>query len=108
MATKKAEPNTIEIDGETLETITVTHAGTDYVIRELTVKENDTIEDASRKADGTFDGRLNLRMCLAAALVSPQVSVDSMDKWGGKKYVVLSRGFNKVNTVADEAGVPNG
>lgn len=102
MATKKVESNSIEIDGETYETTSVDYRGAEYVLRELSVTENDDIETAATDKDGKFNGRLNLRLSLATSIVSPPTTADQIGKWGGKKYVLMSRAFNKLNTISDE------
>lgn len=97
--------NTVVIDGEEYETIDVASGGKTYTLRELSVKENDDIETASTDDKGVFNGRLNLRLCLAQSIVSPPTTVDSIEKWPGRRYLLLSRAFNKVNSLpADDAG----
>lgn len=104
MAGKKA-PTFVTIDGEDYETIEVASGGKTWVLRELSVKENDDIEDASTDEKGKFNGRLNLRMCLATSIVSPATTIDQIGKWPGKRYLALSRAFNQVNSLPpDEAG----
>lgn len=106
MADKKPVPTYITIDGEEYETVEVTVRDKTYTLRELSVKENDDIEDASTNPDKTFNGRLNLRLCLAKSIVSPPTTVDDMEKWSGKKYLILSRAFNRLNAVVDESVTP--
>jgi len=50
-----------------------------FTVRELTVKENDQVFEASKQADGTTDDRANLRMALVAALVKPSISIDDYE-----------------------------
>ncbi len=99
--TEPAEPETtyVEIDGEQFETKSVEHGGKTYVVRELGVQEGDDISDAATDQDGKFNERLNLRLCLSKAIVSPPTTVDDIGKWPGKRYVVVSRVFNALNTV---------
>lgn len=96
----------VTIDGEEYETVEVPFRDKTYTLRELSVKENDEIEDASTNPDKTFNGRLNLRLCLSKSIMSPPTGIDDMEKWSGKKYLVLSRAFNKLNSVADESVSP--
>ena len=104
MAEKKvAAPTYVTIDGEEYETTEVAAGSKTYVLRELSVKENDDIEDASQNPDKTFNGRLNLRLCLAASIVSPKTTVDDIGKWPGKCYLTLSRAFNRVNSLSEGA-----
>ena len=105
MAEKKATaPTYVTIDGEEYETTEVTAGSKTYTLRELSVKENDDIEDASQNPDKTFNGRLNLRLCLSASIVSPKTTVDDIGKWPGKRYLILSRAFNSVNSLSEGAG----
>ena len=104
MAEKKAKEKTyIIIDGEEYETTTVEYGNTLYTLRELSVQENDDIEAASTDAGGTFNGKLNLRLCLSKSIVSPETDVDRIAKWPGKKYLTLSRAFNAINSLPEDA-----
>jgi hypothetical protein len=98
-----AKPNTVTIDGEEYETLTVEYKGKKYVLRELNVDENDEIETASTDAKGTFNGKLNLRLCLVKSIVSPPTGMDDLGKWSGKKYLTMSRAFNKLNALQEDA-----
>lgn len=95
--------NTIEIDGEVYDTEPVVYKGTRYVLRELGVDEDDNLAEASTDKDGKFNGRLHLRMSLAAAIIEPKTSIDDIGKWPGKKYVALSRAFNRLNTIPEDS-----
>lgn len=105
--TAPPEPTYVEIDGQKLETTTVMDRGQEFVIRELTVEENDLNEDASVEKDPktdkeTFNARLHLRLSLATAIVSPKVDVDDIAKWPGRRYVIISRAYNRLNLVGSE------
>lgn len=104
MTEKKAKPKTyITIDGEEYETTEVSYGSQTYTLRELSVEENDEIEEASTEADGKFNGKLNLRMCLAKSILSPETPIDKIAKWPGKKYLTLSRAFNAINSLPENA-----
>src|SRR5678816_1065161 len=98
-----AKPNTITIDGEELETVTVDYKGKKFVLRELNVDESDEIEALATDKDGKFNGNLNLRLCLAKSITSPSVTMDELGKWSGKKYLTMSRAFNKLNALQEDA-----
>lgn len=103
MADKKAsEPTYIEIDGEQLETADVEFRGTTYTLRELTVGEGKKIDTACTKEDGTYDGTLSLTLSLAQSIVSPKTDADDFEKWGAKKYLIMSRAYNKLNSLQAE------
>jgi len=76
--------------------------GTTYSVRELTVDESDSIDEAAKNPDGTYNGRLSTRLAIAAA-TEPPISVDEIGKLGQTKYTALIRAFNKMNTLP----VPN-
>ena len=82
-----------------LDTKTVTYKGVEYTIRELTIDENDAIDDAGKDAKGATNDRLVSRLSLSKAIVDPMTSVDDIGKWGGKKYLTILRAFNEVNTL---------
>jgi hypothetical protein len=106
MTEKKApEPKKtfVTIDGEEYETVEVPYGGKTYTIRELSVDENDDIETAATDKDNVLNGRLNLRMSLMKAIVSPPTGMDDIGKWGGRKYLVMSRAFNKINSLQEDA-----
>lgn len=106
MAEKKAAKNAVTINGEDYETADVPYGDKVYTMRELSVKENRTIEKASMNEAKEFDGQMNLQLCIAQSIVSPPTTFDEIENWGGKKYLVLSRAFNKLNSLQDEP-VPN-
>jgi hypothetical protein len=100
--TQKLGPGTIEIEGERYATETFEYDGTRYTVRELSADEGDEIYDASKDAKGEFNGRLNTRMLLSKGLVEPVTTIDGIGKFGSRKYSMVLRNWNKVNTL-DEA-----
>lgn len=100
MTDKKTQFTTI--DGEEYETISVAYRDKLYTLRELSVKENRDIDKAATDKDGVFNGQLNLILSLATSIVSPTTSADDIEKWGGKKYLTLSRAYNKLNSLPEE------
>jgi hypothetical protein len=101
MADKKTGPKFVTIDGEDYETVDVMYHDKNYTLRELSVHENDEIDDASKNEDGTYNGRLNLRLALAKSIVDPPTGIDAIEKWGGKKYLTLSRAYNTINSLPE-------
>lgn len=112
----KTGRGTIIIDGEELETDSAEYGGKTYVIRELTVAESDEVDDAGEGQKPLVAQRLFMRMALEKSIVSvsngtgdePRPSLADISKWGGKKYVTLSRVFNRLNTVAEANPTPPG
>ena len=92
MTTKKVGPErkTVTINGEEYEAADVDYGGKTYTLRELSVKENDEIEDASTDKDGKFNGRLHLRLCLTHSIVSPATNSDDIEKWPAVSYTHLT------------------
>jgi len=97
------EPTYITIDGEEFETATVVDRNKTYVIREISVEENQTIEKAATGKDGKYDFHLSMVLSLAQGIVSPPTSPDDIGKWPGRRYVLVSRAFNRLNTVGPES-----
>ena len=102
MADKKApEPTYIEIDGEQLETAEVEFRGTTYTMRELTVGENEEVDKGAKTPDGTYDGNLLMKLAITKSIISPPTDADDLQKWGGKKYLVISRLYNRLNSLPE-------
>ena len=105
MAKSPDGPKFVTIGDERFETAEVVSGGKTYTLRELSVQEQDDIEDATKNPDGSFNGRLNMRLALQKGIISPPITADDVQKWPSKRYVVLSRAFNKLNVVPeDESG----
>jgi hypothetical protein len=103
VAEKKAPKTYVTIDGEEYETADVVYGDKVYTLRELSVDEQDEIEDSATDKEKVLNGRLNLRLSLQKAIVSPPTGVDDIGKWGGKKYLIMSRAFNKLNSLQPDA-----
>lgn len=101
MAKSPDGPKYVTVNGEQYETDTFTHGGVTYTMRELSVKEQDDAEDASKQPDGSSSARLGMRLSLQMSLVEPSVSVEAMEKWPGKRYLLAARCFNKLNYLTD-------
>lgn len=80
--------------------------GTTYRLREITVEESDAAWDASQNPDKTWNARLNHRMQLAASIVTPPTTVDSIAKWSRKKLAFITQEFDALNDLppADTEG----
>lgn len=103
--TAKAAPVTgVDENGLAWEDVGV--FGTTYRVREITVEESDTAFDAAQNPNGTFNARLNQRMQLSAAIVSPATTVDDMAKWTTKKLITIIDAFDRLNSLppADSEG----
>lgn len=94
-------PGTVDIDGETLHTSTVDIDGVLHTIRELTIDEGDAIGEQSTQPDKSINFRLQNRLTLAKALVTPVVSADQVGKWGARRYAIILREFNNLNSIPE-------
>ena len=103
--TTKAKP-TSGVDDNGLRWEDVPYGDTTYRLREITVDESDAAFDAAQNPDKTFNARLNQRMLLVSSIMSPATALDDIGKWGGLKYLVLLRAFDRLNTLppADAEG----
>lgn len=101
MAKSPDGPKTVTVDGEEFETALFTSGGKSYILRELSVEEQDEIEDAARKPDGTSDVRLGMRLSLHKSIVSPPTEIDAIRKWPTKRYTLAARTFNNLNYLLD-------
>lgn len=110
MTAKKNGRGTTVIDGESYATETFEFDGTMFTLRELSVDEGDDIWEASQEpidAKDTSKGlklntRLNTRLLISKALLTPQITVDQVGKWGGRKYTAVLRHFNSLNSIDEE------
>lgn len=83
--------------------------GTVYRVREITVDDDDLAFDAAENPDGqTMNARLQSRMLLAAAIVSPPTTVDEMGKWSLIKLRILTFVFNRLNSLPPADAEGNG
>ena len=105
MAEKKTEPEPtyVTVNGEELETTDIEFRGQKYTLRELTVEENEEIDEGAKQKDGTYNGTLLLKLAIVKSIVAPSTTMDDLQKWGGKKYLVLSRAYNKLNSLPQDA-----
>lgn len=81
--------------------------GTTYRVREITVEDDDAAYDAAENPDGeTINARLQTRMQLQSAIMSPPTTVDDMVRWPRIKMRILLFVFNRLNTLppADAEG----
>lgn len=78
-----------------------------YRVREILVEEGDTAYDASQNPDGqTMNARLDQRLRLSAAIVTPVTSVDEIGKLGSIRLAALLRSYARLNILpaADDQG----
>lgn len=92
-------PGSMDVDGEMLGTFTFEMDGTRHTVRELTVDEGDDAWEAAKGPDGKVNDRLNTRMLLSKAMVSPTTSAEAIGKFGNRKYQMVLREFNKLNSL---------
>lgn len=80
--------------------------GTVYQVREITVDEEDTAQDAADNGDDTWNTRLQSRLQLASAIMDPPTTVDEIATWPGLKRRMLNVVFARLNSLppADAEG----
>lgn len=76
-------------------------AGRKLSFRELSVADSDSALDASRRPDGTIDGRLNIRLLIAKSSVEPKITVDDIAKFPNKVYIRIAEFVNDLNSIDD-------
>ena len=75
--------------------------GRKFSFKELSVKENDQCLDASRQQDGTFDGRIHMRMMIAKSSVEPKITVDNLAGLPNRVYLRIAEFVNDLNNIDD-------
>jgi hypothetical protein len=103
----------ITIDDERLATETFEFDGDIFTMRELTTHESDEAWDAALepvpggdKGATRVNSRVNTRLLLTTSMIDPVVTVDRVDKWGGRKYGTILRVFNRLNSIDGENPTP--
>ena len=101
---KAPNPSGVDENGLAWEDVEV--FGKTYRVREITVTESDAAWDAAQNPDKTINARLNQRMQLCAAIVSPPTTLDDLGGWGVRKIVTLLDVFDRLNNLpaADTEG----
>lgn len=77
--------------------------GVEYSLRELSVKENNACVAASKQTDGTFDGRIMMRMMVLKSVVEPKLVDTALDELPNRLYLRLCDVVSDLN--ADEEDV---
>ena len=80
-------------------------SGRVFVLKELSVAENDACWDASKNEDGTYNGRTNIRMMITKSAVDPTISLDQLAKFPNRVYLQLAEAVNELNSI-DDAETP--
>jgi hypothetical protein len=73
---------------------------TEYTLRELSVKENDDCTKMAKQADGTFDGRIMMRMMVLKSIVTPETKDTDLGELPQRLYLRLCDLVSDLN--ADE------
>lgn len=73
--------------------------GTTYRLREITVDEADASWDAARNPDNTFNVRLQTRIALCSAIISPPTALDELGKWQNRKLGHLLGIYDELNNL---------
>jgi hypothetical protein len=81
-------------------TRTATIGGTEYTFRELSVKENDACTTAARQADGSFDGRIMMRLMVLKSIIEPNLNDSQLMELPQRLYLRLCDVVSDIN--ADE------
>jgi hypothetical protein len=78
---------------------TVTVSGKKFKFRELSVQENDDCADAAKKADGTIDGRVMMRMMIINSSMEPKLTTKQLAKMPQRAYIRIYDVVNELNTL---------
>ena len=80
--------------------------GVPYTMREVTVDEEDTAQDAADNGDVTWNTRLQTRLLLSSSIMDPPTTVDEIARWPGLKLRLVRFVFNRLNSLppADAEG----
>lgn len=70
-------------------TTNVDLGGTEYKLRELSVKENDVCVAAARQPDGTFDGRIMMRFMVLKSVIDPKITDTDISALPQRLYLRL-------------------
>jgi len=84
-------------------TVKVDLGGTEYTLRELSVKENDDCTKMAKQADGTFDGRIMMRMMVLKSIVDPVTKDTDLGELPQRLYLRLCDLVTDLNA-DEEAG----
>ena len=83
-----------------VETKSVTYRGVSYTFRELTVAENDLCRELATGPDETFDGRTMIRQMIVTGAVSPEMTIDNLEKLPQRLYAQFIDAVNDLNDPA--------
>lgn len=80
--------------------------GKTYRLTRIWITQSDEAYDAAQTEDDKFNPRLNTRMRLAFSIVTPETTIDSLEKLTEFDLSILFRGFDRLNRLppADDAG----
>ena len=94
----------VDADGLRWERVDI--LGTLATVRELTTQEEDDAFDAAELPDDKINGRLERRLRLCSAIVSPKVTPDDIVGWPGLKTRSLMFVMDRINSLppADAEG----
>jgi hypothetical protein len=70
-------------------TVKVDLGGTEYTLRELSVKENDDCTKMAKQPDGTFDGRIMMRMMVLKSIADPVTKDTDLGELPQRLYLRL-------------------
>ena len=71
--------------------------GTEYTVRELSVKENDLCTLAARQPDGTFDGRIMMKMMVLKSVIEPKLTDAELAELPNRLYLKLCDVVSDIN-----------
>lgn len=88
-------------DTDLFRTTSLSLGGVEYQLRELSVKDNNACVIASKQTDGTFDGRIMMRMMVLKSVTEPKLIDTALDELPNRLYLRLCDVVSDLN--ADEA-----
>jgi hypothetical protein len=99
MAKTKTGPATTGLTDDGLRWEDVPYNGTTYRVRELLVPEADAAYDAALQPDKTISYRMNSRLGLCSAIISPPTTLDDISTWSNVKLGTLLAAYDRINSL---------
>jgi len=93
MAGVKAVDNVVDL----FRTRKTTVGSVEYTVRELSVKENNLCTLAARQPDGSFDGRIMMKMMVLKSVIAPRITDSELDELPNRLYLRLCDVVSDIN-----------
>jgi hypothetical protein len=76
-------------------------AGSEYTFQEVSVKDNDAAVNAARNEDGTFDGRIMMRLLVIKCSVEPKLTEEALQALPQRVYLQICDVVNDLNVTEE-------